>query len=986
MLLASLHPAIAIFLIIISTAFIDWIRGDGPREVMARRREKKEKRIELDAARSELDRLAPEAEALVAKQSARLERDSEYLTKRDWDKGMEGAAEVVKALRSIPGEAVDAHPAASAFRTIERWSRRDLDRLKHNGRFKERELAECAAIFDDIEGRSLDDQQRDAVITDEYNNLIVAGAGSGKTLTVLGKVRYLVERLGVSPEEILVTSFTRKTVSDLRERLQRLGMGEVHCRTFHSIGLNQLPGAGVANENELAICAEEYLRKGIASSPEQVDAYLEFYGCYKHVPKDYEEYDTSGERFQELKATDLVTLKGKLDTLKGERVKSVEELMIANFLFLHGVSYEYERNYSGEYDTQGRAYQPDFYLTEYDIWLEHFGINEHGRLPWMENEIKEREYIEGMEWKRRIHAENGTTLIESYSYWNKDHDLLNKVESLLEGCGVVLRRDPELLAGVYDQLKKDDRYLSGIVKLATAFLSLAKANRIDMPEIWERGRSRYAGNGYLWRRFELFMTFVEPIMELYRARLAERNQVDFDDMINMAADAIRSKGMEGRYRYVIVDEYQDISRSRFELIQAIRSLRDAKLVCVGDDWQSIYRFAGSDVSLFTRFEDYVGYAARLKIETTYRNSQELVDIAAEFIERNPSQTHKVMRSRARHVKAPLRIWQMDDAARSFEDAVASILDERKGYAGEILVLGRHNRDIERIYPGLKGDKNVSFWREKGTGDLRIRCGGYDNIRYLTVHRAKGLEADDVIVLNLLNSLYGFPNRLEDDPVLQILLGRPEGFEFAEERRLFYVAMTRAKNTVSLISCSSAGAMAPSPFVDELKAGENASHILVAGGGYDEWDPVLCPACGTGRLVVRVNQETGEHFLGCTNYPFCNESYAQVEILEDRLRCPSCGDWMVRRRRRSDGAPFFGCSNYPRCNASYDADDDYKPLGAGSRSSRRPSSGSLCDYVEGRAVQYCPECGSELVVRQNGRDDKLFYGCSSYPDCEYTRSL
>lgn len=953
-----------------------------PREKRQEKKKEKEALKDLSRHRATLDRISEEIKPALVRQNSLLSNESEYLMKKDWESELSRSSHLCRELESLPAEALEAHPSStllkqflSNHRDQDIWSRR-------NGEYKQRELKSCAVLFEDVEGHPLDAQQMDAIVTDEYNNLVIAGAGSGKTVTVLGKVKYLVYRKGIRPEEILVTSFTNKSVGDLRDRLANAGIGDVHCRTFHSFGLNQLNGLGVANENEMEMVAKDYLHEGIIEHPDQTQAYLEFYGCYKHLPKDYSEYDNAGERFSELKASDLVTLRGKLDTLKGERVKSTEELMIANFLYLHGIAYDYERNYSGEYDTEGRAYQPDFYLPDYDIWLEHFGINENGRLPWMENAIKEQEYIDGMAWKRAIHEANGTRLIESYSFWNKDHDLLNKLEALLRDNGVEVSEDPERLTKIYEELSSDDGYLSSIVRLVTTFLSLAKANKISMAEVWERGRRQYAGNGYMWHRFELFMTFAEPIMNEYESKLRDANQIDFDDMINLGTDSILSHGMDERYKYIIVDEYQDISRSRFELIKAIREFSGAKLMCVGDDWQSIYRFAGSDISLFTHFEDYVGYAERLKIEQTYRNSQELVDIASEFIEKNPSQVHKEMKSRALSLDRPVVINQVDDASASFEDALSTILSSKQNYSGNILVLGRHNRDIEKIYLGLVGNERISFWREKGTGDLRLRFCGYDNIRYLTVHRAKGLEADDVIVLNLVNALYGFPNRLEDDPILQILLGAEEGFDFAEERRLFYVALTRTRNSVILISCGSTGTKEPSPFVNELKQGENAEHITVRApsGAPSEWDPTLCPTCGSGRLVIRSNQETGEQFLGCTNYPYCDETYNQIEILQDRVRCPACGDWMVRRNRSDDGKPFFGCSNYPKCRASFDADDDFRPI------ERQAVQRHHAFEKHGHSEQRCPECGGSLVVRRNKKDGSQFYGCSNFPRCRYTRNL
>ena len=945
-----------------------------------------------------LDELCPKIESALLSQDRLLDFSNGYLMKKDWDAALAACAPTFDELMSFPEKLRQAHPK---HEVIDRFASNCSDtqiRSSRNEAFKANELALCDAMFSNIDGKSLDSQQRDAVVTDEYNNLVIAGAGSGKTLTVVGKIKYLVERWGVRPEEILVTSFTRKSVNELAERIEKAGLEGVSCKTFHKIGLDLLGKVGIANENDLKKCTMNYLREGIHAFPDQMSAYIEFYGCYRHLPKDYSEYDSDGVRLEELKATELTTIKGQLDTLNGERVKSLEELMIANYLFLHGVAYEYERVYPEEYDDFGRAYQPDFYLSDYDIYLEHFGIDENGRCPWIETEIEEQKYIEGIQWKRSVHAKNGTRLIESYSYWNKDHDLINKLSELLKANGVALIEDKEMLASVYERLSADDKYLRSVSSLVTTFLSLAKANNLTMVEVGDRGREAYKNDGYMWHRFSLFMTFTEPIMALYQQTLADKKQIDFDDMINMAAAKVTADGITERYSHIIVDEYQDISKSRFGLIQAIRAATGARLMCVGDDWQSIYRFAGSDVSLFTDFGDYVGFHETMKIERTYRNSQELVNIASRFVESNPSQIHKEMKS-GKHEETPIVITMKPDMADGLERAFDSILS-RQGYTGHILVLGRHNFDIETAYPGFKGADSydadrISLKRDRKTGDVHIRYKGFGDIVYMSVHRAKGLEADDVIVLNLTNGMYGFPNRVEDDPILQILLGKSDEYDFAEERRLFYVAITRTKNKTFLVAGSLESGGGPSPFVEELKSHDDGHIAIIQRKGEDLWHPALCPRCGTGRLVVRRNSQTGSSFLGCTNYPFCERSYSQTEIIEDKLKCPSCNGWMVRRRRSEDGVPFFGCSNYPDCKATIDADDSYNPTYTPRSTSRpsgyqasRSSANGMRKETRGKegSAQKCPQCGRPLKVMTNSKDGSKFYGCTGYPSCRYTRSI
>lgn len=285
-----------------------------------------------------------------------------------------------------------------------------------------------------------------------------------------------------------------------------------------------------------------------------------------------------------------------MDTLLGERVKSVEELMIANFLFLNGVAYEYERPYDYVIPPElaegnRRAYQPDFYLTDYDIWLEHFGVDEHRRVPWMKTPIEEQAYLDGMDWKRKVHAACGTRLIESNGWWNKDQDLLNKLEVLFRTNGVTLTIDPERNAAMCGELLRDERFFHSMAQLVSTFISLVKSSNAIAPQVDDKARVTYKGNGAMWHRYDLFTRFAWPIMESYQRSLGSgsKPRVDFDDMINKAAERIRNEGYVEKFRYVIVDEYQDISLSRFGLLSAIRDATGAKLMCVGDERQAIYR-------------------------------------------------------------------------------------------------------------------------------------------------------------------------------------------------------------------------------------------------------------------------------------------------------------------------------------------------------------------------------------------------------------
>ena len=777
---------------------------------------------------------------------------------------------------------------------------------KYNEDYVARTIVENDEFFSDIEGNSLDNQQREAIVTDEYSNLVIAGAGSGKTKTILGKVLYLTEIKHVDPSRILLLSFTNKTVDDLNSRLELIP-SKARATTFHKLGLGIIADKmgkypNIANSALLKKTVRDYLKKDISKHPEQVQALVEFIACYSNIPEDYNQFKTAGERFDFYRGSvDYETLRSKTkllhgvkSTLEGERVRSVEELMIANFLYLNGVKYEYEK----QYPHVKFKYQPDFYLVDYDIWLEHFGIDEDGRVRWL-NSYDSEKYVSDMERKRELHKANNTTLIETYSYYNKQHRLLEELEKILKEHGVELNRID--IDEVYDKISQDKYFGSQLEELIESFVNLCKSRNLSEKEIEEIFLTDN-GDYFMNERTRLFFGFAMPILKEYQKKLDDEKSIDFHDMINNAADIVKKNGCSKKYDYIIVDEYQDISYSRFNLINTIREDSDAKLLCVGDDWQSIYRFAGSDISLFSDFEDFVGEYKELLIERTFRNSQELVDIASQFIQKNPMQIQKSPKS-DKGLKDPISFVQYND-----ENLFEAFMDEIKkltmkyGEDSAIMVLGRHSFDIDAI---IYRDKDkvqhrtgVSF-NEK-TGKLKLPGIDSEKIFFATVHKSKGLEADNVIVLHMENSQYGFPNKLTDDPMLAPLLSKKEDYRFAEERRLFYVAMTRTKNETILMAPSKN----ESEFFTEI-VNDNGYILEDIETGYEQ---VNCPWCETGKLMIRKNGQTGEQFLGCSHYPHCDQSYKNVDILTHPIRCSSCGSGFLGKISCPYGE-FLGCTNW-----------------------------------------------------------------------------
>ncbi len=307
---------------------------------------------------------------------------------------------------------------------------------------------------------------------------------------------------------------------------------------------------------------------------------------------------------------------------------------------------------------------------------------------------------------------------------------------------------------------------SGLQKIITTFIHLYKTNAKTITDIKT-----------LFPCDKLIMTLISQIFFIYQKELRSTNAQDFDDLIITAtkyADNYKS------YQYIIIDEFQDTSLIRWNLVNKIRLVNKAKIFAVGDDYQSIFKFSGCDINIFLNFTFLVEDAIILKLKYTYRNSQELIDIASRFIRRNKAQIEKQLLS-PKHLKKPLKISYFGQKRTSLLKLLHKVLTYE-----DILVLGRNNFDLKNYLP-----PNYPFTQEGFYYKAKF-------IRYLTVHSAKGLEADCVIVINLENNLYGFPNQLANPQLIDLLQAKETNIMYAEERRLFYVALTRTRNEVYLL--------------------------------------------------------------------------------------------------------------------------------------------------------------------------------------------
>lgn len=471
-----------------------------------------------------------------------------------------------------------------------------------------------------VENNFLDKNQINSIIHNDDNQLIIAGAGSGKTTTIIGKIKYLVNKGLVSPNEILLLSFTNASAKEMKSRVQKEIGYEVETYTFHKLGL-------------------EIVKKSLN---EDINIYSE----------------------------------------------GLSKVIIDNLLYL----------------------------------------------------LKNKDY-----YNKFMEFLNNYIEIDFKNYY----EVLFKVSSIFE-----------------------------------TIVNLIKSNNYSLDDF---------KNICVKSKNNLIFDLIEPIYENYNKFLVDNNLIDFNDMINKATLYVRENRYIHNYKYVIVDEYQDISKSRFNLLKALRKQKFYKLFCVGDDWQSIYRFSGSDIGLITNFKKYWGNTYISKIENTYRFSDKLAKISSKFVMKNPNQIRKCIKGYSSNIFPLSIICGKDDRN------CLSVLEEKLKlleYYSNVFFIGRYSFDIDILK--LNDNFYIKYNKIEKCYEIIYSKRVDLNIKFLTAHKSKGLQADYVVVLNNKNGIMGFPSKVEDMKIINLLLDKSDNYPYSEERRLFYVSITRSKKKTFLL--------------------------------------------------------------------------------------------------------------------------------------------------------------------------------------------
>ena len=711
---------------------------------------------------------------------------------------------------------------------------------KHNRKYVDNKLIKYKPYFDNMfndinKNIILDKSQREAIICDEDNLLVLSGAGSGKTTTISAKVKYLIDIKNVKPDKICVITFTKKAKEELDYKINKLFNANVDIYTFHSLGLKIIKyyyknkDIDIIDEKGQYKIICDYIKNNLFKNKEKFNLFFEAFKNKTSFSEEYKLFDNYYDYHNYMYKRKYINSNTTMDnyikeqakrrrnylkTLNGEYCKSKEEVDIANFLYLNNIDYQYEKSYK-KLDNL-KIYKPDFYIEQNNNYnyIEHFGIDKINETNNHYTKEELTNYLKNMKLKENYHKKEKIEdlFIITYSkVLGKKNYLSVLKDSLIKKGYVLSKKDNDL---VYERLKdtSEDKYINNFVnRIVIPFISYFKRSNYKLEEFMKIKTD----NDLLNKQIKV----ISDIYLNYESKLREKNLIDFEDMVNISYKVmpyVKEKNLGVDYKYIIIDEYQDVSMQRFNLTKRIEELFKSKIIAFGDDYQTIFGFSGSRIDLMTEFKNYLTDAKQIPIPNVYRNSQELIDVATKFINKNSKQIKKKLISNKRLI-GPIELYIYNDSNHLNTNInksiiLSNILDKiyLSNNKSNVLLLERYNNDIDTIL-------NHELFIRKNHESIIYKKHEDMKIDYLTIHKSKGLEYDNCILINAIDDKYGFPSKIEDEEIIKLLKPKiEENIFYPEERRLFYVAMTRTKNKLYILVPKSK----TSSFIREIESDKN----------------------------------------------------------------------------------------------------------------------------------------------------------------------
>jgi len=649
----------------------------------------------------------------------------------------------------------------------------------------------------------LNDRQREAVISEDKRLLVLAGAGSGKTKTLLQKLIYLIEEKGVNPSQILAITFTKNATNEMIDRLiisaektkeyeailfnkytskadkdtARLSFTKKYkwvdnltVKTFHGLCFSILRNYGVNEfDNRFKIIGDEKKEDtdGLSKYKAEETAFEVFHKTLIDLCEDNQyllnlkkyilDYIVDKIHLEKTQKLQL-TKDGKFfTTLNGDKVRSKSEQSIADWLYRHSIAYEYEPLLN----VKDWDFHPDFYIPDANLYLEHVSDKSYA----MKN--KEEQFQKG-----------NLLLVKTFESMTADSALFNHTLDQ-----IVKNRLPEnyhknRTLVFKEEFNKYHQDVKDFIHQVMRITDMIKVENTDIGSVLEKSQQDQH------ERIRNFYALAIPIVEKYIEYCTNKSYLDFNDLISRTISLFKNQEdiihqFQNKYQYILVDEFQDVNNLQVELIKLMLT-DNTQLFCVGDDWQSIYGFRGSNVNYIIDFEKHFNNAKTIKLNLNYRSTQNIVGASNEVIKNNKFKVEKEI-SASKISEQKIVVFAGSEEEENINFCVSRIK--------ELLEDGLINDDILFLYRRSKMF-NPYFKRFKEEG---IRIQGK------TIHGSKGLEAKVVFIIGLSEGNGGFPDIWLEDRIFQVIKKADHDLLMEEERRLFYVAITRAKDKLFLIT-------------------------------------------------------------------------------------------------------------------------------------------------------------------------------------------
>lgn len=651
---------------------------------------------------------------------------------------------------------------------------------------------------------NLNEKQKKAVLSDAKRILVLAGAGSGKTKTVIAKLLHLVVEKNIKPSAILAITFTKNAANEMIDRLiissdshntyesyiqdksitalqknierrnriqEQPWLSNLTVKTFHSLCYKILRENGnPVFDNKFKLISDDFpeeldLNKSEVTAGEKpkdiigkllilecrnqdyilkLKRYiLDYYVDRNSVDKAMKSYENPGQK--------------TYTTLKGEKVKSKSERDIADWLYRHSIKYVYEKGMKVNFNCK-----PDFFIPQADLYIEHVSDKSY---PMKDKE--EQFKVAGINYaKTSENMMNNTNLFNLAMERIVMGKLTNEITE-------------EISLSYEEEFKNYTVKINEFLKTVMRLQTMLKAEDIEPDGLLTKS------NKSAHERVRVFYELAVPLINAYKKYCTNKSYIDFDDLIILTIILLKDhteirEHYQGKYKFVMVDEFQDVNGLQVKLLDLLLK-PETQLFCVGDDWQSIYGFRGSNIDYILNFEKHYKESEIHKLNINYRSTQTIVGASNEVIKHNKNQINKDVKA---YKNAPNKI-EIYRSNKIDEDGVEFFVNKvkelsNKGYEkNDILVLYRRSKMKEPYFDELKDNNLFASFK--------------------TIHGSKGLEAKAVFILGLTEGSGGFPDIWSDDAIFKIVKDVKYDLLWEEERRLFYVAMTRAKDELFLIT-------------------------------------------------------------------------------------------------------------------------------------------------------------------------------------------